>query len=312
MVDNGMEKITDVILELQPGVVTFSEIRNYHNEDWIMKLLAMLEQSRSIYYGQFVGGDVAIISQFPIIDSRIVFDETKTDSGSVVAYLLQVHGQEVWVCTGHLDYKYYAVYLPRGYNGSDPNWGMRDNGSGEPAPLTDVGAILEYNLKSRKDEAIRAFIDFTNEQKDVPVILGMDLNGASHLDWTARTKNSFGHNNCVIPWNNTRSLDSAGFTDAYRFLYPDEVSHPGITWPAYPHGYKKNVSWTPKADERDRIDYVFYRGSKLKAEDACLVGPNLSVAYNKVVNMNFEDAYLYNSKAWPTDHMGLLVTFQVQ
>jgi hypothetical protein len=311
MVDKGMDKITDVILELQPGIVTFSEIRNYHNEDWITKLLTGLEQSGSRYYGQFVEGDVALISQFPIMDSRVVFDETDTDNGSVIAYLLEVHGQKVWVCSGHFDYQYYAVYLPRGYNGGDPNWAMREDGNGEPQPLIDVEAILEYNLQSRKDEAIAAFLHFANQQQGEPVILGMDLNGASHLDWTVRTKTSFGHNNCVIPWNNTLSLDSAGFIDSYRFLYPDEVSHPGITWPAYPHGYKKNVSWTPKADERDRIDYVFFRGNELSVKDAHLVGPNISVAYDEVVNMDFEDHYLYNTKTWPTDHMGLLVTFQI-
>jgi hypothetical protein len=176
-----------------------------------------------------------------------------------------------------------------------------------------VETILAYNKLSKKDEAIKAFIGFSGLQGDTPVLLGMDMNGASHLDWTEKTKDMFDHNGLVIEWNNTLALEKAGFTDAYRKVFPDEVDYPGITWPAHPTGYEKSVSWTPKADERDRIDYIFYKGDGISAEDAFLVGPKKSYVNGEIVKMDsFKDKWLYDDEPWPADHFGVLVKFELK
>jgi len=313
MVEDGLNKIADVIVTLKPDVVTFSEVRNYKNEDWTKKLLAKLNEKGEKYYGEFTGGDVTLISKFPIEKSEIIFDDTKIDSGSISAYLLNVDGKKMWVCPGHLDYKYYAVYMPRGYTGGIPDWKMIDDGNGNPQPVTNVETILAYNKLSRRDEAVKAFVGFSKLHGDVPVLLGMDMNGASYRDWTERTKDMFDHNSLVIPWNNTLTLEEAGFVDSYRKVHPDEVDYPGITWPAHPTGYEKAVSWTPKADERDRIDYIFYKGAGLTAEDAYLVGPKESYANGEIVKMDqFKDKWIYDDKPWPSDHFGVLVKFELK
>ncbi|TAJ09761.1 endonuclease/exonuclease/phosphatase family protein [Marinilabiliaceae bacterium JC017] len=312
MVTDGLDRIANVISESGADIVTFSEVRNYNNEDWLSKVKDALAEKGLTYHGDFVAGDVGLISKYPVVETRVVFDEAHTsDSGSLVACKLNVNSREVWVCAGHLDYKFYAVYLPRGYNGGYPDWKIRADEVGEPVPVTNVDTVLNYNKRSLKDEAIQKFIDFEKQVAPVPVILGMDLNGASHLDWTDRAKQMYGHNGAVIPWNNTRSLEEAGFTDAYRFIYPDEVTHSGITWPAYPHGYQKNVSWTPKADERDRIDYVFYKGEGIKASTACLVGPSISFSYGKVTGSECKDTHIYDNQPWPSDHNGVMVAFEL-
>ena len=313
MVDDGLNKIADVISVLKPDVVTFSEVRNYEGEDWTNKIVAKLNERGEKYYGEYVGGDVTLISKFPIEKTEIIFDDTKIDSGSVTAYLLNVDGIKLWVCPGHLDYRYYAVYMPRGYTGGIPDWKMIDDGNGSPKPVTNVETILAYNKLSKRDEAIKAFIGFAEHQGGVPVFLGMDMNGASHLDWTEKTKDMFDHNGLVIEWNNTLALEKAGFTDAYRKVFPDEVDYPGITWPAHPTGYEKSVSWTPKADERDRIDYIFYKGDGISAEDAFLVGPKKSYVNGEIVKMDsFKDKWLYDDKPWPADHFGVLVKFELK
>ena len=312
MVDDGLNKIADVISTIKPDVVTFSEVRNYEGEDWTNKLKKKLEERGEKYFGKYAGGDVTLISKFPIEKTEIIFDDTKIDSGSLTAYLLNIDGKKIWVCPGHLDYRYYAVYMPRGYTGGIPDWKMIDDGNGNPKPVTNVETILAYNKLSKKDEAIKAFIGFSGLQGDTPVLLGMDMNGASHLDWTEKTKDMFDHNGMVIEWNNTLALEKAGFTDAYRKVFPDEVNYPGITWPAHPTGYEKTVSWTPKADERDRIDYIFYKGKGLAAKDAYLVGSKKSYVNGEVVSQDsFKDKWMYDDKPWPSDHFGVLVKFEL-
>ncbi len=312
-VKDGLDKIADVITTLQPDVVTFSEIRNYDGEDWTGKLLTKLESKGVKYYGKFVGGDVSLISKFPVEKTKIIFDDTKFDSGSIAAYLLDVKGERMWVCAGHLDYKYYAVYMPRGYTGGIPDWKMIDDGHGNPQPVTNVETILSYNKLSKKDEAVKALVNFAKLEEGTPVLIGMDMNDASHLDWTEKTKEMFDHNGLVIPWNNTLELEKNGFVDAYRKVNPDEVNYPGITWPASPTDFKKTVSWTPKADERDRIDYIFYKGKRLNAVDAMLVGPKVSFVKCQKVNMNsYKDKWVYDDKPWPSDHFGVLVKFDIQ
>ncbi len=313
MVDSGLNKIAEVITTLKPDIVTFSEVRNYEGKDWTEKLIAKLNQSGNNYSGKYITGDVSLISKFPITDTKVIFDDTQFDSGSITAYLLDINGKKVWICPGHLDYKYYAVYMPRGYTGGVPDWKMIDDGNGNPHPVTNIETILAYNKLSKKDEAIKAFIGFAKLEGDTPVMLGMDMNGASHLDWTEKTKDSFDHNGLVIPWNNTLALEKAGFIDAYRKVYPDEVNYPGITWPAYPTGYKKKVSWTPKADERDRIDFIFYKGNDLNAKDAYLVGSKESYAKGQKIKMDkFKDKWLYDDKPWPSDHFGVLINFEIK
>ena len=312
-VEDGLLKITNVIDSLQPDAVTFSEVRNYEGEDWISKLINSLKDKGSEYFGGYVAGDVGLISKYPIKDSKVIFDDTKIDAGSIVAYLIDVNGKKIWVCPGHLDYKYYAVYLPRGYKGGIPDWGMIDDGNGNPQSVVSVNTIIAYNKLSSKDEAIKAFISFANLNKDTPVIFGVDLNGASHRDWTERTKDSFDHHGMVIPWNNTLALENAGFTDAYRHVFPDEVNYPGITWPAHPTDYEKQVSWTPKADERERIDYIFYRGKGLSAQKAYLVGSKISYSHGKPVSMDtFKDQWLLEDEPWPSDHFGVLIEFSIE
>jgi endonuclease/exonuclease/phosphatase family metal-dependent hydrolase len=155
-----------------------------------------------------------------------------------------------------LDYTNYACYLPRGYDGV--TWKKLDR------PVSDVGTIIEANRKSKRDEAIQDILsDVEKEDQSQSFIIAGDFNEPSHLDWILATKDLFDHRGAVVPWDCSVLLEKAGFIDSFRQLYPNPVSHPGFTYPAFNKDVPiEKLAWAPTADDRDRIDYVYYRSKK--------------------------------------------------
>jgi len=306
-VENGLTKIRDVIIETNADIICFTEVRNYNNEDWTTKIVDQLETQGYYYNRGYVGGDVSIISKFPIISSSLIYE----GAGSVAKFDIELTEQNIVVACAHLDYTFYACYLPRGYNGGSPNWGIIDDGNGLPDPVTDTNDILNYNLLSSRDEQMMSFINSTINELN-PIIFMGDFNEPSHLDWTENTKTMFDHNNVVIDWQNTQFLTENGFHDAFRVYFPDEVNNPGMTWPSYAHGVG-STSWTPLADERDRIDYIFYKGQGIVPTFMSLVGPKESYVHNQIDTLNTaNENFLASDLEWPSDHKAVFATLQFQ
>ena len=117
LVANGLEKIRDVIANTNPDVVCFTEVINYKNKDWTSKIIIELKNKGFAYYWGYAGGDVSLISKYPIQKSSLIYKE----EGSVVNFDVNIDGENIVVACAHLDYTYYACYLPRGYNGGKPN-----------------------------------------------------------------------------------------------------------------------------------------------------------------------------------------------
>ncbi len=302
-VPNGLKKIRDVIIETIPDIVCFVEVRNYKEQDWTTKIVNALSEAGHTYYRGYAGGDVSFISKYPLENGKLVFGNT--DKGTIVNFNVNVDGKTILVSGAHLDYTYYASNLPRGYNGGDPNWKLIDDDKGKPLPNTNVDSIQAYNLESTRDEAISAFL--TSVEETNPVVLMGDFNEPSWLDWTEKTKDLFDHNNVIIPWHNTRKLHKEGFVDAYRTFYPNEKTHPGFTWPSYTHE-KESTSWTPLADERDRIDYVFFKGDDVKLKGVAMVGPRASYVYDTPNTSHTDkEPFLASELPWPSDHKAILV-----
>lgn len=206
-----------------------------------------------------------------------------------------------------MDYLNDAYYNVRGYDGS--TW--------EEIPVpTSVREVLEVNDASMRDDAIRLFLAAAKKDIDegTLVILGGDFNEPSHLDWIRETKDLYDHHGLIIPWTVPLLLDNAGFVDTYRQLYPDVLAYPGFTFPAdNPLVPVEQLTWTPKADERERIDYVFYHPYPgLVLEDAIIFGPQGSIVNSQRVENKSQDRYLLPLGTWPTDHKGLLVTFRFE
>lgn len=302
MVPGGYDAIIDEIVRLKPDFVTFSEVRNYNHTRFCDRIVRSLSE-RGMQYYSFFSDDTGLLSHYPIIDSTVVYP-LHDDHGTVHRLVSKIGNQEFAVYTAHLDYLKDAYYNVRGYDGS--SW--------QEIPIpTSISEVLAYNDDSFRDDGIRAFIRKakTDVEEGRIVFLGGDFNEPSHLDWIRETKDLYDHHGLIIPWTVTLALDNAGFMDAYRTAYPDVLKYPGFTYPSDNKDMKTDrLTWAPKADERDRIDYIFYYpDDRLKLKSAVIFGPSKVILRNQRVDSNSRDRFIEPLGVWPTDHKGLFVKF---
>ncbi len=123
--------------------------------------------------------------------------------------------------------------------------------------------------------------------KEAPVFVVGDFNEPSYLDWTEATAKA-GRHPMKVKFPTSLMMAQAGFTDAYRTVYPNEMAKPGFTWsPIY------------KADDptihHDRIDFVYFKGQGVKVTDA------------KVIGENEENADIVVAP-YPSDHRAVVAT----
>ena len=306
MVKGGYDAIINEIVRLKPDFVTFSEVRNYKNTRFCDRIVSSLKEKGEVYYS-FYSDDTGLLSKYPISDSTVVYP-LNDDHGTVHRMLTEIHGHKIAVYTAHLDYLKDAYYNVRGYDGS--TW--------EEIPVPEsVAEVLVYNDASFRDDAIKDFIKAAKKdiENGIMVVLGGDFNEPSHLDWIRETKDLYDHNGMIIPWTVTLLLDNNGFIDTYRTKYPDvqKGKKPRDTFPSdNPLMDVKRLTWAPKSDERDRIDYIFYYPDKrLKLKDAVIFGPKGSIVKSERVVETSSDRFIEPLDVWPTDHKGLLVTFEL-
>lgn len=304
MVAGGEDAIVDELVRLKPDFVTLSEVRNYKCVDFMRKLTSRLQQRGEVYYS-FSTYDTGLLSRYPITDSLTVFP-CIGDHGSIYRMLCQAKGRKFAVYTAHLDYQNDTYYEVRGYDGN--TW--------QPMPpLTDTLEIKRRNALSKREEAIKLMLE--QAQKDEAdgynVVLGGDFNEPSLYDWTARTRYLYDHHGMVLAWPVSKMLLDAGFTDAYRAIHADELAFPGFTFPAdNPAIDPHRLSWTPLADERERIDFVHVKGRQLQVVDAKLFGPVACVAYGRRGAVAGGDPVILPLDVWPSDHRGVWVKLCVK
>ncbi|RWZ46256.1 hypothetical protein ELQ90_15930 [Labedella phragmitis] len=301
-IDDGSQRIADIIAETDADVVFTPE-----------KGSATGEIARLLGFSFVDATDTGVISRYPILDSATV-------GGDWTKAVLDVNGTETAVYGGHLEYRWYANYLPRGYGGEirglpgeyPVGWETWDQLA---APVTDVDEILRAsNGSDRPEEAAAVAADAAAERAAGRLtILGGDFNEPSGEDWTEATADMFDHNGTVIEWPALQVLLDAGMVDSYREKYPDPVTHPGITWAIENPAFDPSVlTWTPEADERDRIDFVFYTpDERIALQDSLIVGPEGTIVRGEVVDKDSEDVILSPEGVWPSDHKAVLSTFAV-
>ncbi|WP_316815406.1 endonuclease/exonuclease/phosphatase family protein [Pedobacter nyackensis] len=306
VVPGGFEAIADEIANLSPDLVAFSEVRNYQETRFNERIVAALKARGKTYYS-FYSNDSGILSRYPILSAEAI--NYPAAKGTIHKAIVEIpaHGQLAFY-TAHLDYQHAANYLPRGYHGS--TWAKL------PAPVKNLDTVLKENLGSKRDEAIAAFLsDAKTELKAgrTPIICG-DFNEPSRRDWTARNKHDYDHQGLVVPWTTTVTLEKNGFVDAFRKVYPNEITHPGFTFPSFNKDVPINkLIWAADADERDRIDFIFYKkNKKLKPKAAYVVGPNESILKSKPVKETSQDNFIIPKNIWPSDHKAVLIDFEWQ
>jgi len=125
----------------------------------------------------------------------------------------------------------------------------------------------------------------------IPTFLTGDFNSPSHLDWTAAVSAVRPDVPYPVDWPVSRALATAGLRDSYRDVHPNPVAVPGFTWT--PGG--------PESDPRevhDRIDWVLSAGPAT---------PRASAVVGEAGGPDVVDSVI----PWPTDHRGVVSTFDV-
>ncbi|MDL2215097.1 endonuclease/exonuclease/phosphatase family protein [Dysgonomonas sp. OttesenSCG-928-M03] len=305
IVPGGYEGVIRQILDSKADFITFSEVRNYKDTRFCDRIVQSLKDSGQVFYS-FFSTDSGILSRFPIIDSTTVYP-CINDHGSAYRALIDMNGQEIALYTTHLDYLNCTYYDVKGYDGS--TWKKRP-------PMIDVDSILANNTLSLRDDGMQAIIEKAKEDKakNRIVIIGGDFNEPSHLDWVESTKDLYDHQGLIIPWTVSKMLTDNGYIDTYREIYPDPLTHPGITYPAdCPEIEIKKLTWAPESDERERIDFIYYAPyTGLKLTDAVVWGPKGSIKNSQRIKEDTEDPIEIGGGIWPTDHKAVLATFELK
>jgi exonuclease III len=117
--------------------------------------------------------------------------------------------------------------------------------------------------------ALKGWENLLSNADNIPIVWGGDFNSVSHLD---DGLGESGHSKLMI---------NAGFTDSYRQLYPDPKKYPCLTAPRF----------------EDRIDFIYYKGSKLKITEA---GAIIDDFKGKLKNPGY-----------PSDHLGIISKFKI-
>ncbi len=219
------------------------------------------EQCDFDYYTVYGGdmGNVSVFSRYPITEEIAVFNAF--NSGAVEIQL--PNERKIIVCTVWLHYL--PDYLKNIYTHTPEQ-------------------LVADEKKTRHAEILKILKDldgYIANADEVPVILAGDFNSPSHLDWGENCKDR--NMGKVVRWPVSKAMENAGFTDAYREIYSDAQMQLGWTW---------SPMWEVK--HLDRIDYVYYRGKPIKAQNATVFGT------------------VVQDKAFPSDHSALLITLSVK
>lgn len=215
------------------------------------------------------GDGTGILSRFPIISS------TPGRWGAKIEY---ASGRELAFFNVHF---FHAPYQP--YQLLDIPYA--------DAPFLETEAEAIAAAEQARGKEVTRLLEDLGPVLDlsIPVILTGDFNEPSHQDWTERGV-AAGTCPLKVEYPATRRITAAGMTDAWRKIYPDEVSDPGPTW-------TPTTSPTDRSDRHDRIDYIFVNQGGVSLTAAERVG-------EEGVSELFIDS-------WPSDHRAVVVTLSL-
>lgn len=268
----GYEMIISELVRLKPDLAVLVEVRNYGKKDWLAQVVADLKARGETYYTHWSEG-AGVLSRTPFEDAVI----WPGPRGNVRKAKTVIDGHSVVLYAGHLDASYCAYYKVYPYAGKQLT---------EAERAVAIAEILKSNVTSDRDNMAYAFLNDARSEfaNGANILFCGDFNETSHLDWTEETKNLRSHNGFVIPWTVSMALAGDGYTDAYRKAFPNPVTHPGITYPsAMPGIDPKRIAWDKNADERERIDFIHYKGKEIALKEICVYGPRDSVGYGKLI-----------------------------
>lgn len=221
------------------------------------------------YFDQ--GERTAIITRFPIITN------TPAKWGASIRV---PNAGEIWMFNAHLMHAPYQPYQL-----------LNIPYANAPFIRTAEEAVTEAR-KARGDQLNRLIAELKPViASGVPVFLTGDFNEPSHLDWTDRAADA-GKVPIAVEYPTTKAILSSGMSDSFRTIFPNEVTHPGMTW-------TPTTSPDDPKDRHDRIDMIFFAGQNVSTTDCEVVGEKTDVADIVV-------------QPYPSDHRGVVATFSLR
>ena len=232
------------------------------------------ELAKLLGWNHDMGKGSQILTRHEILESLNSGVKIKLDSG-----------KEAYVFNLHLPSHPYQPYQLLGIR---PKWHKHTN---DITFIKTEAEAIEWAKKARGRELSKLLrLIRTIPDKQAPIFVVGDFNEPSHLDWTERAAKATRHP-IKVEYPNSLAMIKAGFTDAYRAIYHDEMKHPGYTWSSF---YKFDDPTT----HHDRIDFVYFKGKGIKLTEV------------KIVGENQKDADIVISP-YPSDHRAVVANFKL-
>jgi exonuclease III len=228
----GLERVIETIKSHNPDIITL--IETYGSVEEIADALG--------YHFYLISSNLSILSKYPVKNTIKAF--RPFNFGGV---LLDLPGNKELVV---LDT--WLHYLP------DYQKSLVED------KLSPKELIVAEGETRHKEvvEILKQINPYLQSADETPIIMSGDFNIESHLDWTSATKDL--HHGYEVAWPVTLEMEKAGFVDSFREAYPNPLESPGFTfWPFYRGDGSDYI--------RPRIDYIFYKGNKLKMVDSKVV-----------------------------------------
>lgn len=197
------------------------------------------------------------------------------------------HGVKIRLDTGQEVFLFNVHFLPSPYQ---PYQLLNIPYGRAPFIKTEAEAIAAAKkVHGAHLESLLKEIDAVQDE-GIPILITGDFNEPSHLDWTEATARS-GRHPIKVAYPTSAALAKAGFSDAYRTVYPDVMKMPGYTWTPV------TKTSDPK-DHHDRIDIIYFRGKGVRTNSVEIVGEDPNNADIAVT-------------PYPSDHRAVVATITI-
>lgn len=279
-VTNGAEKTLKIIREVNPGIVLLQESYDINGErpklgEWLAGELG---------WNQHQAESTHLCVLTPLeIDATFLHHEWH----GVGARLRDPAGRELLAWSTWIDYRSFVTYTLR----DTPEINDEDLLAGER-----VGS----NRQQQADAIISHLRDTGQLSADIPLLVGGDWNCPSHLDWTVDAARVYKRRR-PLPLPVSIAMQSAGFTDTFRELYPNPVQRPGITW---------SPMYRTKGEGDEQVEQGFDRIDRLYLKNPLKHGTpwELRPVTGHVLPLLWEDESIpIVEREFPSDHGALVI-----
>ncbi len=267
MLKQPLSQTAKVIRSAKADIVGIQETRSPRGDK-------LVELAKLLGWNHDMGNGSNILTRYKIVKSLVNGIKVELDSG-----------REAYVFNLHLPSHPYQPYQLLGIR---PKW--HKHKFDIEFIKTETEAI-KWAKKARGREVTKLLRNIRSiSDKQASVFVVGDFNEPSHLDWTARAAKA-GRHPIKVEYPHSLAMTKAGFADAYRTIYSNEMENPGYTWSSF---YKFDDPTT----HHDRIDFVYFKGKGIRLNEV------------KIVGETRKDADIVISP-YPSDHRAVVADFRL-